>query len=54
MSVEERASPADGSAVVDPLVSRLTDAGPPREVYFTDFDSAEPSDEVCDVAYPIR
>ncbi|MDQ4010733.1 MAG: GyrI-like domain-containing protein [Actinomycetota bacterium] len=32
----------------------LIDAGPPREVYFTDFDPAGPTDEVCDVAYPIR
>ncbi|MGH3982379.1 MAG: MerR family transcriptional regulator [Pseudonocardiaceae bacterium] len=32
----------------------LTDAGSPREVYFTDFDPAGPADEVCDVAYPIR
>ena len=29
-----------------------TDA--PREVYFTDFNAAKPSDEVCDVAFPIR
>lgn len=28
--------------------------GPPREVYFTDFVSAGPADEVCDVALPIR
>ncbi len=26
----------------------------PREVYFTDFDSAAPDDEVCDVAFPMR
>ena len=26
----------------------------PREVYFKDFYSARPSDEVCDVAFPIR
>ncbi len=32
----------------------LTEAGSPREVYFTDFDPAGPADEVCDVAYPIR
>ena len=32
----------------------LSDAGSPREVYFTDFDLAGPADEVCDVAYPIR
>jgi DNA-binding transcriptional MerR regulator len=29
-------------------------AGLPREVYFTDFVSAGPTDEVCDVALPIR
>jgi DNA-binding transcriptional MerR regulator/effector-binding domain-containing protein len=29
-------------------------AGPPREVYFTDFVSAAPNDEVCDVAFPIE
>jgi effector-binding domain-containing protein len=29
-----------------------TDA--PREVYFTDFYAAKPSDQVCDVAFPIR
>jgi DNA-binding transcriptional MerR regulator len=32
----------------------LAIAGSPREVYFTDFISAGPSDEVCDVALPIR
>jgi hypothetical protein len=26
----------------------------PREVYFADFLAAEPTDEVCDVAFPIR
>jgi effector-binding domain-containing protein len=26
----------------------------PREVYFKDFYTAKPSDEVCDVAFPIR
>jgi hypothetical protein len=26
----------------------------PREVYFKDFYTARPSDEVCDVAFPIR
>ena len=25
-----------------------------REVYFTDFGSAAPTDEVCDVAFPVR
>lgn len=29
-------------------------ADAPREVYFTDFVSAEPTDEVCDVAFPVR
>lgn len=28
--------------------------GPPREVYFADWWSAGPTDEVCDVAFPIR
>jgi DNA-binding transcriptional MerR regulator len=32
----------------------LTVAGAPREVYFTDFVSAGPNDEVCDVALPIQ
>lgn len=32
----------------------LAVAGSPREVYFTDFVSARPTDEVCDVALPIR
>jgi DNA-binding transcriptional MerR regulator len=31
----------------------LTAAGAPREIYFTDFISAAPADEVCDVAFPI-
>jgi effector-binding domain-containing protein len=31
----------------------LAVAGPPREVYFTDFVSADFNDEVCDVAVPI-
>ena len=26
----------------------------PREVYFKDFYSARPTDEVCDIAFPIR
>jgi hypothetical protein len=26
----------------------------PREIYFTNFMAAAPSDEVCDVAYPIE
>jgi DNA-binding transcriptional MerR regulator len=28
--------------------------GAPREIYFTDFASAAPSDDVCDVAFPVR
>ena len=28
--------------------------GAPREVYFMDFRSAAPADEVCDVAFPVR
>jgi DNA-binding transcriptional MerR regulator len=31
----------------------LAVAGAPREVYFTDFGSAVPTDEVCDIALPI-
>lgn len=31
----------------------LTIAAAPREVYFTDFDSAGPDDEVIDVAFPV-
>jgi effector-binding domain-containing protein len=33
---------------------RLEIADAPREVYFTDVSSAGPTDEVCDVAFPIR
>lgn len=33
---------------------KLTVAGSPREVYFGDFVSARPADEVCDVALPIQ
>ena len=29
-------------------------AGAPREIYFADFKSAGPGDEVCDVAFPVR
>jgi DNA-binding transcriptional MerR regulator len=29
-------------------------AGSPREVYFTDFGAAGPTDEVCDIAFPIE
>ncbi|EPH42915.1 MerR family transcriptional regulator [Streptomyces aurantiacus] len=32
----------------------LTSAGPCREVYFTDWDTAGPEDQVCDVAYPVN
>jgi DNA-binding transcriptional MerR regulator len=28
--------------------------GSPREVYFTDFASAAPTDEVCDIAFPLH
>jgi DNA-binding transcriptional MerR regulator len=28
--------------------------GAPREIYFADFRSAAPGDEVCDVAFPVR
>jgi DNA-binding transcriptional MerR regulator len=28
-------------------------AGPPREVYFADWDAAGPTDEVCDIAFPV-
>jgi DNA-binding transcriptional MerR regulator len=30
-----------------------TVAGSPREVYFGDFEAAAPTDEVCDIAFPI-
>ena len=26
----------------------------PREIYFSDFSSAAPADEICDVAFPIH
>ena len=29
-------------------------AGSPREVYFADWNTAGPMDEVCDVAFPVR
>lgn len=32
----------------------LTVADAPREVYFTDFEAAAATDEVCDVAFPVR
>jgi effector-binding domain-containing protein len=43
-------------AVVEEWIrsQRLEVGGPPREVYFTDFFAARPTDEVCDVAFPIR
>lgn len=31
----------------------LAVTGPPREVYFNDFQSAAPTDDVCDVAFPV-
>jgi effector-binding domain-containing protein len=30
-----------------------TVTGSPREVYFGDFDAAKPTDEVCDIAFPV-
>ena len=30
-----------------------TVTGSPREVYFGDFDAAAPTDEVCDIAFPV-
>jgi hypothetical protein len=43
-------------AQVRPLAFRRIDQTllAPREVYFRDFDSAGPADEVCDVAFPIN
>ena len=42
-------------AVSQRIASRgLAAAGSPREVYFTDVDAAAPTDEVCDVAFPLR
>jgi hypothetical protein len=29
-------------------------AGSPREVYFANWDAAGPTDEVCDIAFPIN
>jgi DNA-binding transcriptional MerR regulator len=41
-------------AVADWLSANgMTASAPPREVYFADFMSAAPTDEVCDVAFPI-
>lgn len=33
---------------------RVEITGAPREIYFVDFTSAGPADEVCDVAFPVR
>ncbi len=30
-----------------------TSAGSPREVYFADWDASAPTDEVCDIAFPV-
>src|SRR5262249_39573820 len=32
----------------------MSASAPPREIYFTDFMAAGPTDEVCDVAFPIN
>jgi hypothetical protein len=40
-------------AVAHWITSNGLTAGPPREVYFADFDAAAPTDEVCDVAFPL-
>jgi DNA-binding transcriptional MerR regulator len=32
----------------------LTIGGSPREVYFTDYAAAAPTDEVCDIAFPLQ
>ncbi|GGY94363.1 hypothetical protein GCM10010365_11320 [Streptomyces poonensis] len=32
----------------------LTIAGPCREIYFADWDTARPEDPVCDVAFPVE
>jgi hypothetical protein len=31
-----------------------TPAGPPREVYFVDWDAVGPSDPACDIAWPVE
>ncbi len=42
-------------AIADDLESKhIETTDSPREVYFKDFYTARPSDEVCDVAFPIR
>jgi DNA-binding transcriptional MerR regulator len=40
-------------AVSQWMVAHNLTVGPPREVYFADFAAANPTDEVCDVAFPI-
>jgi DNA-binding transcriptional MerR regulator len=35
------------------LTANNLTAGPPREVYFADFHAAAPTDEVCDIAFPV-
>jgi DNA-binding transcriptional MerR regulator len=40
-------------AVAQWLSANGLTAGPPREVYFADFAAAGPTDEVCDIAFPI-
>jgi effector-binding domain-containing protein len=42
-------------AIANDLESRhIETTDSPREVYFKDFYTARPSDEICDVAFPIR
>lgn len=48
-----RIGEAYGAVVAWIAAHGLSIAGPPREVYFTDFDTAGPNDEVFDVAFPI-
>jgi DNA-binding transcriptional MerR regulator len=40
-------------AVSQWLAANNLTPGPPREVYFADFHAAAPTDEVCDIAFPI-
>ena len=40
-------------AVAQWLGAKDLRAGPPREVYFADFAAAAPTDEVCDIAFPV-
>jgi DNA-binding transcriptional MerR regulator len=35
-------------------VNGIEISGAPREIYFSDFKSATPGDDVCDVAFPVR